>query len=177
MCGFGVKLIGTKVRKRMETQFDNLYRPGGMCVLDVRYAEPFLTLVIQLMAATLAGRDIQLFTSGDRGQGWVKDDLYRDGRKGGQEVAWLPLLAMEACSRNLGNILLTTPVYRLHTFLLEEKVKVCDLVSIVANFRWGFRPQHNLFNHIEGSVWGCFEDADENKKIKRKSAKKCCSLS
>ena len=160
----------------METQFENLYHPGWQCGLDVRYAEPYLTLVIHLMAATLAGRDIQLFTFGDTRADRVKEDLYRDGQKGGQEVAWLPL-AMGAGSSNLGNILLTTPVYRLHTLLLEEKVQVCDLVRIVVNFRWGFRPQYNLFNHIEGSVWGCFEDADEKKKIKRKSAKKCCSLS
>ena len=101
-------------------------------------ADPYLTLVIQLMAASVAGRDIKLFTFGDAK---LRDDLER-----------------------------------LHEFLLEEKVKVCDLVRIIDAFR-GNLPNYNLFNHIEDTISGCFEAADENRVVKRKRAKKCCSLS
>ena len=39
--------------------------------------DPYLVLVIQLMAATLAGRDIMLFIFGDTE---LKDELYREAR-------------------------------------------------------------------------------------------------
>ena len=41
-------------------------------------ADPCLALVIQLMASTLAGRDMVLFTFGDTE---LKDELYREGKE------------------------------------------------------------------------------------------------
>ena len=103
-------------------------------------ADPYLTLVIQLMAASLAGRDMRLFTFGDTR---LKDDLQR-----------------------------------LHKFLLGEEVKVRDLVRIIDDFRYtAVKEKNNLPKHIEDSVIGCFELADEKRSTNRKRAKKCCSLS
>ena len=103
-------------------------------------SDPYLTLAIHLMAATLAGRDMRLFTFGDTR---LKDDLQR-----------------------------------LHKFLLGEEVKVCDLVRIIDDFRYTtVKEKNNLPKHIEDSVIGCFELADEKRSTNRKRAKKCCSLS
>ena len=61
---------------RSEEEVSGLTPTAALAMRRGAEGDPYLVLVIQLMAATLSGRDIMLFAFGDAE---LKEDVYREG--------------------------------------------------------------------------------------------------